>query len=156
MVLTDVPSGAKLCSCGCMLPFQPGHKMSQLERADVMFLLHTYEGLWGQPGHQYSRLWRYSNNINLTVCSPVPFDAMSSTGGTSKPAKENRGWVQNQLPAPSARWPPLLQEVQVCRSRRGSGEQIRSVWTLFVLVTLHMGHTHTHTHTELQPTFRCN
>lgn len=58
------------------------------------------------------------------LCSVGFFSQFSvaSTGGAVEPGEENGGGLQDLLPAPLPRRPPLLPEVQVCQSRGGSGE----------------------------------
>lgn len=51
---------------------------------------------------------------------------ISSTGGSSEPAEENRGRGKDQLPASPARRPPVLQEVQDYGSCRSSGDQLKA------------------------------
>lgn len=79
--------------------------------------------------HRYKKKESTSNSKRSSASKPTAFQCFffwtfpfSSTGDTSEPVQENGWWVEDQLPAPPPRWPPLLQEVQVCRSCRGSGE----------------------------------
>lgn len=91
--------------------------------------------MYSVPSWDQTTSWSKQSKIAQSEFSYVFL--VASTGGTAEPGEENCRGVQDLLPSPLPCRPPLLPEIQVCKSRGGSGDHTSHMSRTKVQATRH-------------------